>query len=267
MKTYAIINEKGGVGKTTITQNLAYIKASQGKRTLMIDLDSQASLTSNCGIEPHNVADNNIVNIFYKDYKSSFLDLAVTVDSSGLDNLFIVPTDTTLKYAIEDLPFQFKTKKESYGVLKKHLKEVEEYFDFCFIDCAPSINGVSYNAFVAADEVIIPATPTYPAFRGLNTLSETLNMITRGHEWHGEKFPPLNPDLKVAGLIISMYQHTTVVDRQITQMYYDMGLYPVLGEIKKESVVEQDVIYHKSTAQRHPSKMCSTEMYDIAEKL
>ena len=151
--------------------------------------------------------------------------------------------------------------------MKKHLKEVEEYFDFCFIDCAPSINGVSYNAFVAADEVIIPATPTYPAFRGLNTLSETLNMITRGHEWHGEKFPPLNPDLKVAGLIISMYQHTTVVDRQITQMYYDMGLYPVLGEIKKESVVEQDVIYHKSTAQRHPSKMCSTEMYDIAEKL
>ena len=267
MKTYAIINEKGGVGKTTITQNLAYIKASQGKRTLMIDLDSQASLTSNCGIEPHNVADSNIVNIFYKDYKSSFLDLAVTVDSSGLDNLFIVPTDTTLKYAIEDLPFQFKTKKESYGVLKKHLKEVEEYFDFCFIDCAPSINGISYNAFVAADEVIIPTTPTLPAFRGLNTLSETLDMVTKGHEWHGEKFPPLNSKLKVAGLIISMYQHTTAVDKTLTQLYQDSKEYPVLGAVKREAVVEQDVFYHQPTAKRHPSKMCALELYDIAEKL
>ena len=267
MITYAIINEKGGVGKTTITHNLAYIKAKQGKKVLMIDLDSQASLTSNCGIEPHTVSENNVVNIFYKDYDQSFFDMATTMDAAELDNLFLVPTDTTLKYAIEDLPFQFETKEEAYGVLKKHLKEVEDYFDYCFIDCAPSINCISYNAFVAADEVIIPVTPTYPAFRGLNTLTETLDMVTGGHEWHGESFPALNPDLKVKGLIISMYQHTTVVDKQMTQMYYDLIQYPVLGEVKKESVVEQDVVFHTAVAQKHPSKQCSRELYAIAEKL
>lgn len=267
MKTYAIINEKGGVGKTTICQNLAYIKARQGHQTIMIDLDSQASLTTNSGIEPHNVSDNNVVNIFYKDYDSSFMDMAVTVENSGLDNLFIVPTDTTLKYAIEDLPFQFDSKEEAYGVLKKHLDEISNYFEYCFIDCAPSINCISYNAFVAADEVIIPATPTYPSFRGLNTLSETLDMVTKGHTWHGEKFKPLNKKLKVKGLIVSMYQHTTVVDKTVTQMYYDFNKYPVIGEVKKESVVEQDVVFREPVVKRHPGRRCSIELFRIAEKL
>ena len=92
-------------------------------------------------------------------------------------------------------------------------------------------------------------------------------MVTKGHEWHGEAFAPLNADLKVKGLVISMYQHTTLVDRQMTQMYYDMTPFPVLGEVKKESVVEQDVIYHVAVAQKHPGKQCSRELYEIAEKL
>ena len=205
--------------------------------------------------------------------KRFFFSLYGTTDANKIMEQFekekvYCPNDWNYVRTLKDvLNKKFETKEEAYGVLKKHLKEVEDYFDYCFIDCAPSINCISYNAFVAADEVIIPVTPTYPAFRGLNTLSETLDMVTGGHEWHGESFPALNPNLKVKGLIISMYQHTTVVDKQMTQMYYDMVQYPVLGEVKKESVVEQDVVFHTAVAQKHPSKQCSRELYAIAEKL
>ena len=195
MKTFAIVNQKGGVAKTTTTFNLATALAAQGHNVLMVDLDPQASLTISTGISPESYGNENICRLFQRKNKTANYALRVdsTAEATG-DRLYLIPSDINL--AATEMDIFAKTSREK--LLKKALKQVEDHFDYCFIDCPPNLGMLTINALTAADEVIVPTKPEYLSYRGLAALFETIEEIKEDEY--------LNPDLKIKGVIITLYQ-------------------------------------------------------------
>lgn len=229
-KIIALANQKGGVGKTTGTYNLAAAKATQGKRVLMIDLDPQASLTIACGItldDPN--YDNNVCDLFNS--KEDPVDCCYTVDNSKLENLYIVPSDLDLALVERNLV----TGRNSDVQLRKATQKLRAYFDYIFIDCPPQLGTLLTNALTAADAVIVPVKTDYLSYRGLNTLRDTIEGIKSGD---GDR--SLNPDLDFIGVIATMYQMASNDHREILE-----GLkqwYKVLGVIRNTVDVNRRII-------------------------
>ena len=197
MRTIAIANQKGGVAKTTSTYNLAAAKAVSGQSVLMIDLGPQASLTISCGIQPGAEEYNgkSTCNLF--DGHTDPAACAFTVDHSGLEKLYIIPSDIDLAVTETKLVVGRNTDVQ----LRKAIQKLSPYFDYCFIDCPPQLGTLLINALVAADEVIIPVKTDYLAYRGLQALLDTIEDMKTGD---GDR--SLNPDLEFIGIIATMYE-------------------------------------------------------------
>lgn len=225
MKIIALANQKGGVAKTTSTYNLACSKALKGARVLMIDLDPQASLTISCGIEPGE-KDFTTSNLF--DGKSDPTDCVYSVKSSGLENLYIIPSDIDLA---ETETFLF-TKNSREKRLKKVLVQLEEYFEYIFIDCPPQLGLLSTNALVAADEVIIPVKTDYLSYRGLRALLSTIENIQKDED--------LNEHLKLDGIIATMYERNVKDQRDVLTLLETKA--KVLGVVKKAADTYRSVV-------------------------
>lgn len=222
MKTIAIVNQKGGVAKTTTTFNLATALAAEGNNVLMIDLDPQASLTISTGISPESYGNENVCRLFQRKTKAA--DYAITVDSTAAltgDRLYIIPSDINL--AATEMDIFAKTSREK--LLKKALKQIEAHFDYCFIDCPPNLGMLTINALTTADEVIVPTKPEYLSYRGLAALFETINEIKEDED--------LNPNLKIRGVIITLYQKIIKDQRAMVELLKEK--YPVLGIIKQSA--------------------------------
>ena len=231
MKTIAIANQKGGVAKTTTTYNMAAAKAITGKRVLMIDLDPQASLTISCGEQPG--ADKfggfSTCNLF--DGKTNPAACALTVDKSGLENLYLIPSDIDLAVTETKLVIG----RNSDVQLRKAVQQLAEYFDYCFIDCPPQLGTLLVNALVAADEVIIPVKTDYLAYRGLQALLDTIEGIQSGD---GDR--SLNPDLEFKGIVATMFEKSVNDQNDILTLLGKKA--NVLGVIKKAAVVNKAII-------------------------
>jgi chromosome partitioning protein len=196
MRRIAIINQKGGVGKTTTAVNLAAALADCGQRVCVLDLDPQAHASTHLGIEP--------------DGKSlSLYDVLVhsrpiaEVRRKVADNLWIAPSDINLAAAEVELAGVVGREV----ILRDLLLQDEGAFDFVFMDCGPSLGVLTLNALSAANEVFIPLQPHFLALHGMGKLFETTALVAKR----------INPSLKVTGIVLSLYETTTRLAQEVVQ--------------------------------------------------
>jgi chromosome partitioning protein len=200
MRRIAIINQKGGVGKTTTAVNLAAALAECGQRVCVLDLDPQAHATTHLGIEPDGKA-------------PSMYDVLVhsrplaEVRRKVADNLWVAASDINLAAAEVELAGVVGREV----ILRDLLLQEEGAFDFVFMDCAPSLGVLTLNALAAANEVFIPLQPHFLALHGMGKLFETTALVAKR----------INPALKVTGVVLSLYESSTRLAQEVIQDLQD----------------------------------------------
>ncbi len=170
MKTWAIANQKGGVGKTTTAVTLAGIMAARGHRTLMVDLDAHGSLTAYFGLDPDRVADSA-----YRLFNDRTLHPEQVVTETRFNRLFMLSAST----AMATLDRQLGAQHGQGLVISAALQRLKDKFDFVVIDCPPTLGILLVNALAACDHLIIPVQTEFLAMKGLERMLHTLSMIQR----------------------------------------------------------------------------------------
>jgi chromosome partitioning protein len=200
MRRIAIINQKGGVGKTTAAVNLAAALAELGQRVCVIDLDPQAHATTHLGIEPDGKA-GSMYEVLVNNRP-----LAEVRRKVG-ERLWVAGSDINLAAAEVELAGVVGREV----ILRDLLLQDEGAFDFVFMDCAPSLGVLTLNALAAANEVFIPLQPHFLALHGMGKLLETTALVARR----------INPALKVTGIILSLYESSTRLAQEVVQNLQD----------------------------------------------
>lgn len=193
-KIISILNQKGGVGKTTTAINLASYLAKMGRTVLLVDSDPQGNATSGLGFEKTNLNDTLCDVLFGQ----STLDKAL-LDTS-IDKLILLPTDARLASAEIDLAGNAKREHVLAGVLDK-----ADSYDYILIDCPPALGLLTINALTASDLVIIPVQAEYYALEGLSQLLQVMQTVKRS----------TNPELELLGVVITMYDKRTALAEQV----------------------------------------------------
>lgn len=194
-KLVAVANQKGGVGKTTTTVNLAACLGALDKRVLLIDADPQANASSGLGIDIESV---KVGSYQVLEHTSSAKDAILKTSSPNLD---IIASHIDL-VAIE---IELVDKERREYMLKESLEEIRDAYDYIIIDCAPSLGLITLNSLVAADSVIIPIQCEYFALEGLGKLLNTIKSIQKIH----------NKDLDIEGLLLTMFDSRLRLSNQV----------------------------------------------------
>lgn len=194
-KTIAVVNQKGGVGKTTSAVNLAAAVAAKGYRVLLLDADPQGNATSGLGINK-------------RDTKVSSYDViinAVPVEKAMIHtefkNLWIVPSSMNLAGA----ELELVDMKQREAKIKNSLALVKDIFDFIFMDCPPSLGLITLNALCAADTVLVPIQCEYYALEGLSQLISTIRQVKRLY----------NPHIEMEGVLLTMFDGRLNLTHQV----------------------------------------------------
>ena len=191
----SVSNQKGGVGKTTTTVNLAAYLAEKGKKVLIIDIDPQGNAGFGIGINAEEI-ETTIYEALIGE-----IPLSQAIFNTKLDNLFLIPSNIDLSGAqveLQDMP-------EKEFILKKALAVIKNSFHYIFIDCPPSLGILTLNSLVAADTVMIPLQCEYYALEGLSQLLKIISMVQEN----------LNPKLAVEGVVLTMYDSRTNLAQQV----------------------------------------------------
>lgn len=194
-KTICVVNQKGGVGKTTTAINLSAYLAAEGHPTLLVDMDPQGNASSGLGFQRPR---KTIYEVLLGDYT-----LSSTIVKTNVEKLDLVPSDIRLSGA--ELELASMERRESRA--RAALETVRDQYDFILIDCPPSLNMLTVNALTAAQSVIIPVQCEYYALEGLTTLMQTIQRVQRG----------LNTGLQVEGIVMTMLTSNTKLGQEVVE--------------------------------------------------
>ncbi len=198
MRSIAIANQKGGVGKTTTTANLGACLAERGKKVALLDMDPQGNLSVHFGIEPER-GESTIYNLMFDpgQYRE-------VLRKTSVDGLYIIPSNIDL--AGIEVELSRENKGREYH-LAAALQGLDSDFEYIIIDCPPSLGLLTINAMCAVREVFIPLQTEFFALQGLGRLMQTVDMIRK----------TLNPELEITGIIASMFDVRTSLATEVLE--------------------------------------------------
>jgi chromosome partitioning protein len=199
MRTIAVMNQKGGVGKTTTSVNLGAALAELGQRVCLVDLDPQAHLTINYGVEPTADDITSLYDVLVNE--APFIEAIQTVD----ERIALVPSSIDL--AAAEIELVSVLGRET--LLKRRVDAAREIgaleFDVMLLDCPPSLGLLTLNALAVADEVIVPMQPQFLPLQGMAKLLETVQLVNKR----------MNPGLKVSGVVLTMFDSQTKLSNEV----------------------------------------------------
>jgi len=243
----SISNLKGGTGKTTSSINLAAALAIKGQRVLLLDLDSQCNLSKTFGITD---AERNIYGILLEEYsiKSAVFKIR--------DRLLLIPGTKNLPAFERNHGGDF----ESFYFLKERLEELLSKFeiDYIIIDCPPSLNLISTNAYVASHEILVPLEAQEFSLDGLDLVSETLQKVNKR----------LNPNLKLLGAFFTRYHHRKLISKEMLKLINEEYPGVLIDTHIRECVqLKESPSYRKDIFSYAPESNGAIDYKNLADKI
>lgn len=193
----SIVNQKGGVGKTTTAVNLGAFLAKKRKKVLIIDLDPQGNATSGYGFDKSGL-ENTVYDLLVNEE-----DISTVITPTSVKNVDMCPTNINLAGAEVELVSAISRET----ILKRAIEPVLDNYDYIIIDCPPSLGLLTINALAACEGVIVPIQGEYYALEGLTQLIDTINMIKK----------KLNPSIGILGVVITMHDRRTQLTKQVVE--------------------------------------------------